>query len=397
MPDAPLEAVAVNPAGFRESQVQLGGWGASVGGTFSNAANQGGNLDGPLGVAPEVAISFPLGTSPVTVGLGVVPVAAAGLDWQLTDAPGGLDGATSYGSRRHQAEFLAIRTVAGASVAIGESLSLGASGGATYNRNELEAPYVFQSHPALRGFKTLLDLETEGWGAQGTFGVVYRPCERVSLGLSYQTPTSFETTGHAEGNAGVQLRNLGGAFAGVQPDFRYDARVHTSLPQSVSAGVSWEPMDRLRVVAQVDWSDWSAAFDRLDITLTDGNNADLNGFLGTNRIDDSVPLNWEDRLVYRVGAEFEVVEGLQLRLGYAYGESPIPSATLTPMSAAILEHTVTCGAEWRWSRWGIALAYQYQFGPERRVGQSGLLSGEYSGSAVDLESHVFGLTTSFRF
>ncbi|MGE3309324.1 MAG: OmpP1/FadL family transporter [Limisphaerales bacterium] len=396
-PEAPLEALAVNPAGFRESQLQVGGWGATVDGTFSNAANDGGDLGGTLGVAPEVALSMPLGTSPVTLGLGVIPVAAAGLDWQLVDAPGGLDGVTSYGLRRHHAEFLAIRSAVGASVALGESVSLGAAVGATYNRNRLEAPYVFQSHPVLRGFKTLLDLETEGWGVDGTFGVVYRPCPGVSLGLSYRTPTAFETSGDAEGNAGAQLTSLGGAFAGVRPDFHYDARVSTSLPQSVVAGLSWQARDWLRLVVQVDWLDWSDAFDRLDVTLTGGNNADLNGFLGSSRIDDTVPLDWDDRWVYRAGAEFTVAEGLQVRVGYAYGESPIPDGTLTPMSAAILEHTVTAGIEWRRNRWGIALAYQYDFGSERAVGTSRLSAGEYSGSTTDLESHVLGLTTTFRF
>lgn len=396
-PDSALEAVAVNPAGFREGQVEIGGFGALATGSFSNAANQAGGVDGLLGVAPEVAISIPLGASPVSVGLGVVPVAAAGLDWDLTDAAGGLDGGTSYGVQRHRAEFLAIRTVAGASVAVGESLVLGAAVGATYNRNVLEAPYVFQSHPVLRGFKTLLDLETDGWAAQGLLGAVYRPCSGVQLGLSYQTAASFETTGSAAGNAGVQLANLGGAFAGVRPDFRYDAQVDTRLPQTVAAGISWQATDRLRVVGQVDWLDWSDSFERLDIRLRNGNNADLNAFLGSTGIDDSVPLDWEDRFVYRVGAEFAVTEAWALRAGYAYGESPIPSATLTPMSAAILEHTLSAGAEWRGERWGVALAYQYQFGPERRVGTSGLSAGEFSGSSVDVEAHVFALTTSFRF
>ncbi len=396
-PAGPLEAVAVNPAGFRGGEVQLGVWGATVDGRFSNAANAGGDLGGTLGVAPELAVSLPFATSPVTLGLGIVPVAAAGLDWQLADAPGGLDGGTSYGMRRHRAEFVAVRTVLGGSVALGESVSVGASLGATYNRNTLEAPYVFQSHPVLRGFKTLLDLETEGWGLNGAFGVVYRPCSGVSLGLSYQAPTSFETEGDAEGDAGTQLQNLGGNFAGVRPDFHYDARVSTSLPQSVSAGISWQALDWLRLVAQMDWMDWSDAFERLDVTLTGGNNADLNAFLGSDRIDDTVPLEWDDRVVYRFGAEFVVLEGLQLRVGYAYGESPVPDGTLTPMSAAILEHTLTAGAEWRRGRWGIGMAYQYDFGSDRTVGGSALLSGEFSGSTTDLESHVFGLTTTFRF
>ena len=396
-PENPLEAVAANPAGFANGVVQLGGWGATVSGEFSNAAQSGREPDSSLGAAPEFAISIPVGTSPVTLGLGAVAQAAAGLDWSLVDAPGGLDGVTSYGTTRHRGEFLAIRTVVGASLKLSDAWSVGVSGGATYNRNQLEAPYVFQSHPVLRGFKTLLDLETEGWGANAGAGVIYRANERLQFGLSYRSTTSFETEGTAEGNAGEQLRSLGGAFAGVRPDFRYDARVSTALPQSVSAGVSWRATDSLRLVAQVDWLEWSAAFERLDVTLTGGNNADLNGFLGSDRIDDTVPLEWKDRFVYRAGAEFEVSEDWVLRAGYAYGESPVTGSTLTPMSAAILEHTLTAGVGWQRGSLGIGLAYQYAFGGGVEVGTSGLRSGEYSASETDLNAHVFGLTASYGF
>lgn len=396
-PEHPLEAVAANPAGFADGVVQLGGWGATVNGEFSNAAQSGREPESGLGAAPEFAISIPVGTSPVTLGLGAVAQAAAGLDWSLVDAPGGLDGVTSYGTTRHRAEFLAIRTVVGASLKLSDAWSVGVSGGATYNRNQLEAPYVFQSHPVLRGFKTLLDLETEGWGANLGAGVIYRANDRLQFGLSYRSMTSFETEGTAEGNAGVQLRSLGGAFAGVRPDFRYDARVSTALPQAVSAGVSWRATDRLRLVAQVDWLEWSAAFERLDVTLTGGNNADLNAFLGSDRIDDTVPLEWKDRFVYRAGAEFQVTEDWVLRAGYAFGESPVTGSTLTPMSAAILEHTLTAGVGWQRGSWGIGLAYQYAFGGEVSVDTSGLRSGEYSGSTTDLDAHVVGLTASYGF
>lgn len=396
-PEGPLEAAAGNPAGFREPSLQLGGWGGVVDGQFSNRANPQGNLDSNLGVAPELAVSVPLGDSPVALGFGIVPEAAAGLDWQLNDTPGGATGTTSYGRRRHHAEFLALRTVAGLSVALHETLTIGASTGATYTRNVLEAPYVFQSHPALRGLKTLLDLETDGWGMNGALGLVYRPHPDLSLGLSYQAPTSFETTGVAEGNAGEQLRDLGGGFAGVRPDFRYDARVMTALPQVVSAGFTWQATEWLRWVGQVEWADWSNAFDRLDITLTGGNNADLNGFLGTDRIDDTVPLRWKDTWVFRTGFEVPVSDAIRLRAGYAFGESPVPAETMTPMSAAILEHLVTAGAEWTRDRWSIGLAYQYGFESSQGVGASDLRSGEFTGSSTRLEFHGFGLTTTYRY
>lgn len=399
-PDEPLEAIGANPAGFglaKSPTLQIGGWGAFADGEFSNRSNERSNPRSTLGLAPEMAAAYPLQSAPIAFGLGVVPESAASLDWRLIDAPGGLDGNTSYGRQRHFAEFIAVRAAGGVSVALRDWLSLGASLGVTYNRNSLVAPYTFQSHPVLSGFKTLLDLQTEGWGVNGTAGIIYRPHEKVRIGLSYRTPTSLHTTGHAEGNAGVQLENLSGPFAGARPDFRYDARVDTGLPQSFSGGVSWQMHPRTRAIFQIDWVEWSESFDQLDITLTRGNNADLNAFLGTDRIEDTAPLRWQDRLVYRAGLEFAATDAIILRAGYAYGDSPVPASTLTPMSAAILEHTLTTGLEWRCGPYSIAAAYQYDLPVTRRVATSALRSGEYSSSRTRLEAHWFGLTTGVRF
>jgi long-chain fatty acid transport protein len=398
-PDEPLDAMSANPAGLgltNGAMLQLGGWGAVAGGEFSKTGRDRSKLEGTLGLAPEAAVSFPLKSVPVTFGLGVMADSVASLDWRFVDPPGGVNG-TSYGLQQHHAEIIAIRTALGASVALSDSVSVGATLGIVYNRNTLEAPYVFQSHPALRGLKTLLDLETEGWGVNGNVGLVYRPHQTVSIGLTYRTPTELNTDGNASGNVGAQFQTLGPPFDTLRRDFRYDARVKTALPQSASAGVSWQFHPRARAIVQVDWINWSDSFDQLDITLTRGNNADLNAFLQSDRIKDTVPLNWRDRFVYRAGLEFSAAESWLLRAGYAYGGNPVPDSTLTPMSAAILEHTVTAGLEWRRAHCSIAAAYQYDFPSESAVGASALRSGEFSNSRTRLDAHWFGITTGLRF
>jgi hypothetical protein len=67
------------------------------------------------------------------------------------------------------------------------------------------------------------------------------------------------------------------------------------------------------------------------------------------------------------------------------------------MSAAILEHTITCGLEWRHGRWSIAGAYQYDLPATSHVGSSRLASGEFSNSTTTVSAHWFALTTGFRF
>lgn len=282
----------------------------------------------------------------------------------------------------------------GLGVAFGPSVSVGASLGLVYNENRLRAPYVFQTQPTLGGAKTLLDLETSGFGWNGSFGILVRPHETVQLGLSYMTPTRITTTGHATGNAGVQLAALGAPF---RPDFRYDAEVETTFPQMVQAGVSWKPHRRWRVIVQVDWINWSDAFDDLPITLRNGTNADINGFVGSSTLQDTPSLDWRDRFVYRFGVEYALTEHIALRAGYAYGKSPVPDATLTPLTAAITEHTLTAGVGFRRGPFRVDLAYQYDLPASQQVGQSALRSGEYSQSRVEVELHWLTVTGSVEF
>lgn len=229
-PNFALEALQANPAGLsavKTPQAQIGLGLVNAEGKFSNSANTDANIDDGFGIWPEAAVAFPLGSIPVTIGFGFVPDAALGGKWNYVDAPGGIGGTTSYGLQEHRSEITALRTALGASWQITEALSVGAGVGLVFNQNHLHAPYTFQSYPALvggsQGFKTLLDLKTDGFGVNGIFGLTYHVCDQVNFGLSYQTPTKVRSKGDAHGNAGVQLDNMFGP--GVPPTFHYDAEV----------------------------------------------------------------------------------------------------------------------------------------------------------------------------
>jgi len=397
-PDRVLEALQANPAGLsvvKQRQLQFGLGAALANGKFSNTANNDADVDNGYGVWPEAAIAFPIGSSPVTIGFGFVPDAALGGEWNYVDAAGGIGGATSYGFQEHRSEITALRTTLGASVEISETLSFGAGVGLVYNQNRLHAPYIFQTYPALQGFKTLLDLKTDGFGVNGTFGLLYRPTERISIGLSYQTSTHVNSEGDASGNAGVQLDNMFGP--GVRPDFHYDAEVDNVFPQMVSAGLSWQITDRVRGLFQVDWINWADAFDELVIRLDNGNNNDINGVLGTANIYDVVPLRWEDQFVYRFGLEFQATDAIALRAGYTYGKSPVPDSTLTPLTAAIMEHKLGGGVGWKNDRYFVDAAYQYSLPASQSVGPSALQAGEYSNSRTEVSVHMIAVTFGMNF
>ncbi len=393
--DDPLSAIFDNPAALGQLDrptLQLDADGAFEHGTFHNRAN--GHATGDTaGAIGEFAASLPLG--PVRLAVGFNPDMAVQARWHYEDAPGGADGATSYGFNLNQSEILLFRTAAGVGWQVTPTFSVGANVGLLYNENQLQTPYVFQTQPTLRGVKTLLDLQTDGFGVNGQFGLRWRPLPALSFDLAYTTPSRVETHGKASGNAGVQLDNLG--LGGARPDFEYTAQVINAFPGTLSAGLTWQPRPGLTLAGQFDWIHWSGAFTSLPVRLTSGDNADLNGLVGSSRLNDNIPLRWGDQYVGRFGVEQAFGPHWTVRAGYAYGNNPVPADTLTPLTAAITEHLLTAGAGYKVGRWRFDAAYQWEVPATARVGRSDLAAGEYSNSVTSVTIQWVSLSARWEY
>ena len=401
----PLGAMGENPAGLgflTGSQLDFGGVGSVVQGSFNKPGVSTGNLEEIPAGLPEGALGIPLklGKWPVTVGLSFVPESALLADWHYLDPPGGLGGKTSYGFQQDRSQIIELRSALGAGIQITPNFSFGASIGVIYNENNLDAPYIFQNlqpgaggpnNVGLNGAKTLLKLQTSGYGYDGQFGMLYHATTNLQFGLAYETECKVNSSGDAFGDPSVQF----GAPLGTLP-FHYHANVQNIFPQDVTGGASWKFYPNWRAAVQLDWIDWADAFHTLPVSLSGGSNPTVDGALGSN-FKDLVPLNWKDEIVYRIGLEYDIIRNVALRLGYSYGSSPVPDSSLTPMTAAIMENTITGGIGYHWRQFQFDLAYQYSFPATQNVGSSGLLSGEYSNSSIEVSMHTIAFTTSWNF
>ena len=392
--EGPLEAMQGNPAeltSLKGRSLDLSVTSLFASGNFTNSVSSDGTIDRSAGTLPYGAFGMRLG-SRLALGLSAAPDTMMKANWTYLDPPG--TGGASYGLQQNQSTILALRSAAGVGFVVNKKLSLGASIGATYNANSLHAPYIFQEQPQLAGLKTLLDLQASGVGWNGTFGAVITPNNKLTIGLAYRTQTNVHTYGNASGNAGAQFAALGIPFA---PAFHYDAEVDTKFPQGFTGGVSWQGWKHTRINLQGQWIDWSSAFQQLPVKLTNGNNSDINGFLGSSSVQDTIPLNWRNQAMFGVGVEVPLTEALALRGGYSYATDPVPSSTLTPMTAAILQNTLGTGAGYTRGHYRFDLAYQVQLPATQNVGTSGLLAGEYNNSQVHVMVQSLTFTTRIRF
>src|SRR5579872_894398 len=372
-----LDALATNPAGLsvlsaRTLDLSLTGMFAR--GTFTNSANQNAPMTTSPGVMPYGAFGTPIGHSRFSFGIGVTPELMSVSDWRYVDAPG-VAGAT-YGLQEQKSAILAARSAAGLGISFGPKLAIGATVGVDYNKNTLEAPYIFQQQPVLAGLKTMLDLHTSGMGWNTSVGVIARPSNRLTFGLAWKSRTVISSDGNATGNAGAQFAALG--LAGVPAGFRYSANVRNVLPQSMIGSLNWRVNPRWLLAFQTNWVNWQDAFVTLPVSLTNGTNAAINGLLNSTSLNDGVPLNWKDQFSFHGGVERLLTESVSVRGGFAHQNNPVPSSTLSPLTAAIMENQATTGLGYRHGRYRFDLAYSYGFRGRANVNRSSLLSGEYS-------------------
>jgi long-subunit fatty acid transport protein len=112
---------------------------------------------------------------------------------------------------------------------------------------------------------------------------------------------------------------------------------------------------------------------------------------------DSVPLHWKDQYGFHVGAERSLTENTVVRFGYAYANDPVPSSTLTPLTAAIMSNQISTGFAYQPGRSKWEVAYSFHPTAEQHVDQSSLLSGEYNNSTVHVGTQSLTVGYSFRF
>ena len=390
-----LGALTTNPAGLTylsSPTLDLSMSAVFARGSFSNSVNSNSQMTTAPGVIPYGAFGMPIGKSRFSFGAGFAPDLVSVSDWKYVDAPG-FAGVT-YGMQENKSAILAGRAMVGLSYAFSHKFSLGMTAGADYNSNTLHAPYIFQSQPTLAGAKTLLDLHTYGTGWNMSVGAMFEPTKSVDLGVAWKSHTVIVTNGLASGDSSALFTALG---ANAPSNFSYNASVKNILPQSVNANVAWHVNPRWTLVFQTDWVNWSNAFVNLPVTLTNGSNAVINSVVGSSTLVDGVPLNWKDQYSFHGGVERLLTENMSVRFGYAHGNDPVPSGTLTPMTAAIMTNQLSTGLAYHMGRSRLDFAYTFDPIAQQQVGQSNLLAGEYNNSTdrVGLQSLSLGYTFQF--
>lgn len=154
-----------------------------------------------------------------------------------------------------------------------------------------------QALPAPFGVSTI---DGDDFGVGLTAGLLLTPMAGTEIGLGYRSRINHELDG--------ELRTAGPAF-----DVTGDG---LDLPDTVTLGIRQRITDAFRVMAGVEWANWSR-FETVNVKL-DGAPV-------------TIPLSfdYDDGWFFSVGGEYDVTERVTLRAGIAYEISPLDDDTRT--------------------------------------------------------------------
>lgn len=276
-------------------------------------------------------------------------------------------------------------------------------------------------------FYTDYRMKGNGVGLGANFGFMWHATDKVSVGLSGQTPTTITMKGIAEINmawptnpARAQLsENLYHAvrsfFVGVndevnsQPSyFRKHYQYDLNLPGQIGAGVGIKASDRLTLALDAAVTFWSAV-KSWDVRFADSG---LSGPPTTYQQNDStrvtigyltslsVPFGWKDQVRISAGGEYMAKPNMAIRAGAYYDGGAAVDSTFTPNFPDVGNRIgLTAGLAYTiQGNWELSAAQEIAFASERKVPNTGAQDGlQVFPGTYSLTRYETLLSISYRF
>jgi long-chain fatty acid transport protein len=177
-----------------------------------------------------------------------------------------------------------------------------------------------------------------------SLGLIYDFNDMISIGASYKSKQVFTDLEYQLASGDIDMTAFGG---GPLPAGTYNLGL--DFPQQAALGVAVHLSKSLTVAADLKWINWSDTMDKLAV-------AGPGGIL--------IPMDpgWDDQFVFALGLAYKVNDGLNLRAGFNYGESPIDerNAANNLILPAVVESHFTVGVDYRLNEhWQIGGHYMY--------------------------------------
>ncbi|MBS9403048.1 TonB-dependent receptor [Halomonas sp. TRM85114] len=237
----------------------------------------------------------------------------------------------------------------------------------------------------------IAEVTGDDWGYGYILGALFQVTDQTRLGISYRSEIDLTLDGEArfssDDPAGQQV------LAGAQSTNTLTnggGTADLTTPANLNLGVYHQLTDRLALMANAEWTEWSS-FDELVVEFED------------NTPNSRTEENWDNTWAFSVGANYALTPQWLLRAGLGVDESPVPSAEFrTPRVPDADRQWATLGATWMPTpELGITAGYMHVFGDDGGIDQDGLKEenqtrGNLAGT-YEVSADVVALSVDYRF
>lgn len=285
-------------------------------------------------------------------------------------------------------KYMAIKTeirtfffYASAAYKISDQLSIGAGpiyafGDVTINRKNSLSPFDADATINLTG-----DASAIGF----TAGLLFKPADEFSLGLSYRSEVKFDFTGKADVTAPSQLLP-------IIPQGNVKAPLTT--PQNITFGLAYMPNEDLTLSADYQYIGWSS-YDKLEVTFEDVKDASGNPYVSSSTRD------YDNAFILRLGAEYKLSNPLTLRGGVLYDSNPVKDERLDPTLPDANRLGLNIGIGYQITEnISVDLAYLFLRFSERKIDnsmESYSNGAAYFNGVYNSTAHLLGIDFSYKF
>lgn len=238
---------------------------------------------------------------------------------------------------------------------------------------------------------TNLDLSrtAQAFGFGLTLGVLFDVNEKLTLGASYKSKQSFSDMEYQLSNGDIQDFTgqlpitgcptvISGPLTGnVCPAGTY--KLDLDFPSILSAGIAYNPVEKLTVSFDVKLIKWSDTLSAMTITGPNGESINLNA-------------GWDDQTILALGVEYAVNEKMNIRAGYNHAESPIDDADTDNnyILPAITSSHFAIGGDYHVSKY-------WEIGFHATKASDETLTSPNTGAEIGLGITTVGLNLGFHF
>ncbi len=354
-------------------------------------------------------------TERITFGAAIYWTQDVNTSWDLIDIPAGYNNDVGPSKNDYRLDLdvwdfhpsLAVDVIKD-KLQVGAGLSL-QRGDLVFRRINLFAnpwgpPYDGEPY---HNFFGQMQYDANGLGVGANFGLLYALNDKLSIGLTGQTPVTVKLDGMTDlsvffpRNDGLRDYDTTysayyqGGSAGDRSPFTMDLK----LPGEIGLGFAYQANEQWTMsfdLGMTFWSqmrEWEFVFDKpLDLGIKEIN--PLESFV--------LPLDYEDQLTLSFGAEYIVQDNVVVRGGYSYDATAAPDETFRPYFQDYGDrHTLSLGASVLWDKLEFAGQISGSFSGTRTIdklyevnndGQFDSFPGEYKSNQVE-----FMMSTIYRF